>query len=117
MEPDLLNEQGAGAGVGESDGLGIASSDLNGAGSILTNQVAIRCLDLSNGVVAGSQALDDDASVTAGHEMAVRGQSAGLDSEVVMDVAICADLSTVGLTDDELSAGEQLAGSGHRSFR
>ena len=109
---DLLNEQGAGAGVGKSDGLGIASSDLNGAGSILTNQVAIRCLDLSNGVVAGSQALDDDASVTAGHEMAVRGQSAGLDSEVVMDVAICADLSTIGLTDDELSAGEQLAGSG-----
>ena len=85
---------------------------MNGAGSILTNQVAIRCLDLSNGVVAGSQALDDDASVTAGHEMAVRGQSAGLDSEVVMDVAICADLSTIGLTDDELSAGEQLAGSG-----
>ena len=85
---------------------------MNGAGSILTNQVAIRCLDLSNGVVAGSQALDDDASVTAGHEMAVRGQSAGLDSEVVMDVAICADLSTVGLADDELSTGEQLASCG-----
>ena len=85
---------------------------MNGAGSILTNQVAIRCLDLSNGVVAGSQALNDDASVTAGHEMAVRGQRAGLDSEVVMDVAICADFSTVGLADDELSTGEQLASCG-----
>ena len=85
---------------------------MNGAGSILTNQVAIRCLDLSDGVVAGSQALDDDASVTAGHEMAVRGQRAGLDSKVVMDVAICADFSTVGLADDELSAGEQLASCG-----
>ena len=62
LSSDLLNEQGAGAGVGESDGLGIASSDLNGAGSILTNQVAIRCLDLSNGVVAGSQALDSSIS-------------------------------------------------------